>query len=60
MITVRVARTLPSDSASRYRSSSLDRLWAWRAYKNLVPNDQACRRISCASVAPLMPCEKPG
>jgi hypothetical protein len=29
-------------------------------YKNVVPKAQACRQVSCASLAPLMPWEKPG
>jgi hypothetical protein len=56
----REVRTLPSESRSRSWPSWLDRLWTRRMNRNVVHRIQACCQISCASLAPLTPWEKPG
>jgi hypothetical protein len=57
---VREVSTPPSDSRSWWQPSWADRLSTRRMYTNVVPKVQACHQVSCASVAPLMPWEKPG
>ena len=60
MTTVRQVRMLSSESRSRYWPSFPARLRAWRMYRKVVPKAQACCQVSWASLAPLMPWEKPG